>query len=542
MENPLSKFVAVDERQDGVYIKADPAEKEKIEIESIEKALSEVFVVNYDLARIREVLSRAKGEFERIGPAFEYYNPKFDSYLKLNATAQKTTMRISAESIVAGIKLTEHIISYALSRNGIVFGIKEDALRDFLFNAKYDTEIVVAEALPPEKGIDGKIEIEVDMDPDATPKVDEFGKTDYREIKSFVVVKKGQVLAKRYPPMEGKPGKSVYGEVIKSQIGNDVMLPAGKNTEISKDGQWLSAMKEGIVYMDSGLICIGEMLNIPGDVDFSVGNIKYTGDVVVRGNMRPGFVVESEGNIEIHGEVESGKVISRKGFVTIGKGVIGKEDTLIYGANGVSVSFAQGSIIKTEGKLIVDKYLLHCTSTCSTFESTKPSAGIIGGSLTVYDQAVAMNIGNDKGVETGVFLVDKNRLKAKEKLEELNEVKEKVGKQLSPISRELKTKSMILKRAGVQASVKQRQELKKWVDAYNSLSMKIKYIDKKNAEIKEQMASPANLNGFIKVKGTIYPGAKLDMYGISHKSIKTRMTDKLFRLIDSMIQVEGESK
>ena len=80
--------------------------------------------------------------------------------------------------------------------------------------------------------------------------------------------------------------------------------------------------------------------------------------------------------------------------------------------------------------------------------------------------------------------------------------------------------------------------LKKWVDAYNSLSMKVKYVDKKKAEIKALLTSPANLTGSIKVKGTIYPGAKLDMYGMSHKSIKNRMTDKLFRLKDSVIQAD----
>jgi hypothetical protein len=157
----------------------------------------------------------------------------------------------------------------------------------------------------------------------------------------------------------------------------------------------------------------------------------------------------------------------------------------------------------------------------------------------VYDQAVAVNIGNDSGVETDLFLVDKNRLKATEKLEELDAVKEKVAKQLEPVSRELKSKSMIIKRAGPQATLKQKQELKKWVDAYNSLSMKIKYVEKKKAEIKEIMSSPANLNGFIKVKNTIYPGTKIDMYGVSHKSIKNRMTNKVFRLIDSVIQAEG---
>lgn len=539
MANPLSKLVEVDERPDGVYIKVGQSKKEEIQLGELINALRGAFVVNYNTARIREVFENAKEEFEKIGPPFELYNVKFDSFVKVNANPQRATMRISAESIVAGIKPTPQMIEYALGRNGIIFGIKKEVIREFLENAKYDTDLAIAEHLPPEKGVDGKIEIEVDLDPDATPKVDEYGKTDYRDIKTFVVAKKGQVLAKRIPPEEGKPGKSIFGEEIKSQIGKDVLLPAGKNTEISKDGQWLSTLKEGIVYMDSGLICVGEMLSIPGDVDFSVGNIKYTGDVVIKGNVKPGFIVESEGNIEIHGEVESAKVISRKGVVTIGRGVIGKDDTEIYGANGVNVSFSQGSTIKTDGKLTVDKYLLHCNSTCSVFESVKPASGVIGGSLMVYDKVLAVNIGNDSGVETDIFLVDKNRVKAKEKLEELDAVREKVAKQLEPVSRELKSKSMIIKRAASQATLKQKQELKKWVDAYNSLSMKIKYIEKKKVEIKEVMNSPANLNGFIKVKNTIFPGTKIDMYGISHKSIKNRMTNKVFRLIDSVIQAEG---
>jgi len=255
MANPLSNFVEVDERPDGVFIKVSPSQKENLQLAQLIGALREAMVVNYETALIRDVFEKATGEFEKIGPPFEVYNPKFDTFVKVNANPQRATMRISAESIVAGIKPTFQMIEYALGRNGIIFGIKKEAISDFLANAKYDTDLNVAEHLPPEKGVDGRVEIEVDMDPDATPKVDEYGRTDYREIKSFVVVKKGQVLAKRYPPSEGKPGKSVFGEEIKSTIGKDVRLPAGKNTEISKDGQWLSSMREGIVYMDGGLIC-----------------------------------------------------------------------------------------------------------------------------------------------------------------------------------------------------------------------------------------------------------------------------------------------
>ncbi len=540
MDNPLSQLLEVDERQDGVYIKVTSAQKDQVSLGALEKILKVAQVVNYDLEAILGVLSRGGGTFEKIGPLFEYYDTQFDSFISVQVISPlKASMKVSSESIVSGLKATEEIIRHALARQGIKYGIKKEGIKKFITEAAFDTEFVVAEGIAPENGIDGKIEVQVDLNPDSTPKVDESGRTDYREIKTFVVAKQGQVLAKRIPPQVGKPGKSISGKEIPSQMGNDVRLPAGKNTDISKDGQWLSAKEEGIVFLDSGLICVGEMLNISGDVDFSVGNIKYTGDIIVQGNVKPGFTVESEGDIEIKGEVESARVISRKGFVTIGRGVIGKDDTEIYGANGVSVGFSQGSTIKTDGKLTVDKYLLHCQLTCSVLETTNASSGVIGGKLTVYDRAVAVNIGNDKNVETLVSLVDKNRNKAKEKLEELVVVREKIQKQLQPISRELKTKTMIIKKVGGNATLRQREELKKWVDSYNSLNMKVKYIDKKEAEIKAQMSSPTNYNGFIKVSNTIYPGVKLDMYGVSHKDIKGKMTNKTFKLVDNLIEAEG---
>jgi hypothetical protein len=539
MANPLAGLVETEDREDGVYIKVNPGTSD-VTVDKLEAALRDACVVNYDIEHIALAVTRAKGVFERIGPPFEFYDPEFENHLKVQIVSpMKATMRVSSEAIVAGMKITEKTVRYGLARVGIRFGLLDEAIKKFLVEAAYDTDIVIAEGLPPGEGVDGKIEVQVNLHPDAAPKVDESGRTDFRQIQTFVEIKKGQPLAKRIPPCQGTPGINVQGEDIPSAMGNDVRLPAGKNTDISADGQWLTAAKEGVVYLENGLICVGEMLTIPGDVDFSVGNIKYSGNVIVRGNVRPGFIVESEGDIEIQGEVESAKVISRKGSVTIAKGVIGRDDTEIFAASGITVSFAQGCILKTDGTLTVEKYLLHCAITCSVLDASKQSSGVYGGTLTVYDHVTAYMIGNDSNVETLITLVDKNRAKAKEKLDELKEVREKIVKQLDPVTRELKTKSAMLKKIGHAATDRQRQELKKWVDAYNSLNMKVKYIDKKEEEIQAIMNSSANFNGYIKVLHTIYPGTKLDMYGISHKDIKTLFTSKTFKLMENQIQAEG---
>ena len=119
MGNPLSEFFEVDDRTDGVYIKVNQSQKESVDIGKIEKALRNVFVTNYNIGTIREVIIRASGEFEKIGPLFENYDVKFDSYIALKGTPLKATMRISSESIAVGIKPTENMIYYALQRHGI---------------------------------------------------------------------------------------------------------------------------------------------------------------------------------------------------------------------------------------------------------------------------------------------------------------------------------------------------------------------------------------------------------------------------------------
>jgi DNA mismatch repair ATPase MutS len=138
-----------------------------------------------------------------------------------------------------------------------------------------------------------------------------------------------------------------------------------------------------------------------------------------------------------------------------------------------------------------------------------------------------------------VLLVDKNKNLAREKLEEIQSVKDKINKQLEPVGRELKTKTVMLKKIGGAATDRQRQELKKWIDSYNSLTMKIKYIQKKEEELTAFMNSPSNYNGYLKATGTVFPGVKFDLYGVSHKDVKVAMVNKVFKLLNSVIEVEG---
>ncbi len=102
MANPLTKYLEVEEREDGVYIKVTRSLQQNLSASAIEKCLDDALVINADMNAINGVISRARGIFEIIGPLFEFYNPKFDAFIYVQATPLKATMNINSESIVSG--------------------------------------------------------------------------------------------------------------------------------------------------------------------------------------------------------------------------------------------------------------------------------------------------------------------------------------------------------------------------------------------------------------------------------------------------------
>lgn len=538
MSNPMANIIPVEEREDGVYVKVTRDQRKKIDIVQIDKALKAANVINYDLSHIKEVVERARGGFERVSPPFEYYNPQIENYIEVTINPLSASMRVDAEIDKKSVDLTISGILCCLRRRGIRFGVKNDVLDEFIKNPVYGKDIEIAEGRNPQPGVNGKIEYEVEIDPDVRPQRSHGGKVNYREIQTFAAVKDGDIIARRIPPGAGKAGMTVMGEQIDAPGGNDVALPQGKNTMISEDGTSLIACKTGIVYREGGVVHVEELLKVNGDVDYSVGNIKYTGNVLVEGSVMPGFSIETEGDIHIAGEVESARIISRNGVVTIESGVIGKEDTYVYGKNGVCIEFAQEANLKTDGILTVQKYILHCDCMCESFETTTHNGSVVGGSLKAFKTIKAGTISNATCIPTKVCIVNKIKIAAEKKIAELQSLKEKLQEQMTPVSRDLKAKTAILRKAGSAVTGKHRDEMKKVIEKYNDFSRKIKYIDKKTDEIKSLLEKPSTYDGYVKVYGTAYPGAEINLYEKGHRSIKQPVTNKVFKLHDGALQTE----
>ncbi len=533
MSNPLEKFFQVQERPDGVYITVN----KNVTIPSVEAVLSTLYqasVVNVNESVLREVISRSRGVFERIGPKFEFYDPEVEMFLKADVHLEKAVLVVDPEFPVSSLNIFQ--LQHFLARKGVRFGIKSDLLNKIIKERLFGVPHVVAEAKLAVAGENARIEMKVELGNELRPEVKSDGSVDFRNVRSFTPVSAGQILALKIPATEGTPGTAVTGENILAQKGEDKKLPAGRNTEISPDGLTLSATKNGIVSIESGLMSVKEVLTIKDDVNFSVGNIKFSGDVIIQGSVLPGFLVETEGSIHINGEVESARIVARNGSVYIGKGVIGRGDAHIYAKTEIRVSFAQEAILKTEGTLIFEKFVMHCDSTCGEVESA--NGNIIGGVTRAERSISVKHIGSENEAKTVVVLFDKMKEAHKEKLKELNALEGKLSSELANVEKQLKTKAAILRKTGDELTDRHKDEVRKWVQNYNMLNEKIKYLKQKKEEIEQIIAKPATYAGFIQVNGTVFPGVEINLYGIPY--IKGfPLNRKTFRLADKNIELQG---
>lgn len=530
VDNPLKQFGDVEEREDGVYLKMTRDAAASIQMPQLIANMNAARIVNYDAEKIRHVIFRSRGAYELIGPPFEYYSDIMDRLITVSVSPMRATMQFSSDAAEEQIHPTVAVIRHRLERAGVKFGISESVIEEFVKNPEYDSEVLVAAGQQPVEGKNGKLSFEIDVKPDSRPKAGKLGKVDYRNIQTFASVAKDQVIAVRTPPEPGLPGITVTGQELPPTQGSDIELPCGANTRVTNDGECLVADISGVAFWEGKLVCVEELLHVSGDIDYSTGNIKYTGDVVIAGNVRPGFVVETEGNVTIAGEVEAAKIVSRNGTVTVNHGVIGKSETFIYGKEGVHVGFAQEATLQTDGRLTIEKYCLHCTCRCGYVEAVERNAAFVGGELKAFDYVEIQTLGNDKNVATQVSVVSKHRMIANEKLKELAGLREKVEKAIEPVRRELKGKSSILRKAKDSVTSRHKDELRRVLESYNNLSMKLRYIDRKTMEIEAEIQNPTTLTGYVRVPGKTYPGVELNLYDIGKMRIVDPLTNKVFRL------------
>ncbi|MEG1367103.1 MAG: FapA family protein, partial [Oscillospiraceae bacterium] len=228
---------------------------------------------------------------------------------------------------------TEEDIRAALSRSGVVYGIKEDYIARLVERPIYKRKIKIAQGKAAAPGIDGKVTYTFNVSSDLMPQIDEHGIADYKSLNFIHNVKQGDLLCDIVRSTVGFSGISVCGDVITGRSGTSSGLVCGVNTLLSDDRTKLYASCNGQVFLKGKTVYVRRTLTVD-NVDSSTGNILFVGSVHVKGDVTSGFSVRAGGNITIDGVAENAVLVSGNN-ISISDGIKGSGKALIVADGNV---------------------------------------------------------------------------------------------------------------------------------------------------------------------------------------------------------------
>ncbi|AOP34531.1 polymerase [Leptospira tipperaryensis] len=194
----------------------------------------------------------------------------------------------------------------------------------------------------------------------------EDGRADFRNIDRYINVKIGEKLATKFEGTPGTPGFDVFGNIIPPPAIKRPKLVVGNNieernvTEEGKELQEYHATTNGVIFVTESSINVSPELQIAGNVGLSTGNIQFDGNVIVRGDIEPGSVVECSGSLVIYGNLESNTVKVGQDLIVHG-GIKGGSEDIIQVIGRVQAKFIENARLETEGDIIIEGAILNST-------------------------------------------------------------------------------------------------------------------------------------------------------------------------------------
>ncbi len=433
-----------------------------------------------------------------------------------------------------GKEITEEIAKASLIEHGIVFGIKDDVIRKLVekgLKAKDDPTIfleaiedVVAEGQFVQNGSDAKLELlfesEQSKEEQSPAETQEKDQVDYRNVKSILNVKKGQVLAKKVPPTNGINGRTVTGKEIKAEPGKDVKFIIGKGVVASADDPDVYvAENDGQVIFKNNKLEVLAIYEINGDVDLSIGNIDFVGSVIIHGNVGE-FKIKAGEDVIID-EVADGTEIIAGGKVTAKGGIVGKKARVIA-QDDITTKYIRNAYVETEKNIIVNEAAMHSTLISGGKIIVMGAKGLmVGGTIAAAYEVSAKEIGAKMATPTEISIGETPKMreemqkattelkniedqldKTKKGILFLKDLQQKSGGQLPPDKRDLLAKL-------TRTQFKLMTDQKKWEEVKSKLDAKAKEIQ-------------TTKRGKVNCLGMVYTGVKVTI----NKASRT-ITDEL---------------
>ncbi len=296
--------------------------------------------------------------------------------------------------------------------------------------------VVIVAGEPPHAGRDGTIDyfFETSGKPHFAERED--GSIDLRETNLVQCVAKGSELAAVTPHREGVPGKDVFGRTVPVPQVRKASLAAGKNVGVSEDGLHFFAETGGRPLLEAGRLSISEQLVIAGDLDMSVGNIDFEGEVEIKGDVEDGYRVKATRSVVIHGFVGASEIEAGEDIIIDG-GCNGRGKSHLISGRDIRARYIDEARIIATGDVVIQNELINAYIRCLG-RVTVQQGKICGGKIMAKKGIESFDLGAEVGTVTvlkpGHDFELKDQCRALEKsMVEKHAEMEKVKKIIDPL-------------------------------------------------------------------------------------------------------------
>ncbi|MCC3145183.1 FapA family protein [Halanaerobium sp. Z-7514] len=424
-----------------------------------------------------------------------------DDEIELKLSQDKMQLKIDFSPGQNGEKISLESIQELLAEKGIKYGIKEETIKEIVKRRDPVLDKLIAEGKKPIKGEDGKLIYHFQEKEKKAGIKREDGSINYFSRDLINNVRVGEKIITKIDPVPGEKGINIFAEEVDPPPLKEAKLPKIKNTV--KKEQSIYAAKDGQVVVNKQKVKLRPIFQVNGDLDLETGNIDFVGSVKINGNVKAGFVIKADGDVEIAGNVGASN-IEAGANVLIKKGFIGRNKGKIKAEGDLKAGFIENAEVKANN-VTVYKSIMH--SQVRAKDSVEVTAGkgvIVGGKVTARNKIEANIIGSNLATKTKIVIglgsEMKNTLSENEKeLAKLSENLEKIAKSLN-----------ILKEAvekGVELSPQKIELFKKLNKTKLEMEKRKNELQKENKELKAELKS--SQKSIIKVNQIIYPGVQL---------------------------------
>ena len=488
-------------------VKAPEGRGLPVNLEMVENRCAELRIGNYNGSEVTKAVKKASGKPVKIGEWLP--NPVYDSTMRIEVSEDemKAYVHLSVPKYTGRHMDYDDVIE-GLKNAGVVTGLKESEIKEYLEEMEYRRPLLAAEGVPARNGHDASVDYKVRIDKTGTKfEEDDSGKVDFRNLELLENVVVGQLLAVKIPAEEGIPGRTITNRVIPAKSGKDIQLKYGKGTILSEDGTELTAEINGQVVYKLNKISVEPVFIVKGDVSLETGNIVFLGSVIVQGSVQDNFEVKAAGNVEVKGTVHKA-FIEAEGDIIVHQGISGKDDARIESTGGsVFAKFAQNAHIVAEKSVVIPEGILHSrVDAGEKVYSVGRRAKIAGGVIRAGDEINARFLGAESSTKT-ILRVGVNP-KILQQIDELLKVKIELETELSKLRLDLKALTTQKRNAGGKLS----EEREKMLSDYTSRE------EKQNERYQEVTSEYEELTSYISMldhagkicaEKTVYPNVDI---------------------------------